>query len=294
MQIKPLLISSIVLSSAAMSSHLQAKPAKQYSPLSVSVTKIATNRAAVGEQGNELQRDQWMFELKSSLPLNKQWFVGAKLGYDQLDYDWTSPRTAYQQGWDKITRYRASASLSYRPNKHWMLMLAPKVQYAATDNASLSEAQSYGAFLTAMYRFDSGNMLGFGVGYLNDINEVRTLPFLAINWKITEDLTLGNPFSAGFSGPAGLELTYAISNDWRVGMGTAKRTHRFLVADDKHTAEIDEWVGFARVGWDIHSSLSVNAYLGYFFNGQLELEPKGTQEELDSQGALALDFTYRF
>ncbi len=173
-------------------------------------------------------------------------------------------------------------------------MLAPKLQYAYADNASSSNAQSYGAVLSGMYRFDSGNLLGFGVAYLNDIDEVRTVPFIAVNWQITENLKLGNPFSAGFSGPAGLELSYQLSSDWNLGFGTSKRTNRFLIADDKNTAEIDEWVSFARVGWDISRSVSVNAYAGYFFNGELELNPQNSVEDIDNQGAAALDVTFKF
>ncbi len=294
MKIKPILMTSMLVSTMALSSYAYAKPGKQYSPLSVSVSRIATATAEVGEQGNELQRDQWMFDLKTGMPLNKQWMIGAKLGYDNLDYDWTSTSIASQQTWDKIERYRASVSLSYRPDDHWMFILAPKIQYAASDNASLSNAQSYGAFLSAMYRFGSGNMIGFGVGYLNDIDEVRTVPFIAVNWQITDKLKLGNPFSAGFSGPAGLEFSYAMNPDWDFGVGTSKRTNRFLIADDEETAEIDEWVSFARVGWKVNSSFSVNGYAGYFFNGELELNPQNSKEEIESQGALALDLTYKF
>ncbi|MFT5790373.1 MAG: hypothetical protein ACI8SJ_002502 [Shewanella sp.] len=294
MHIKPTLMTSMVLSSVAFSALAQAQPSKPYSPLSVSVSRISTGTAAAGEQGNELQRDQWMFDVKTSMRLNKQWSIGAKLGYDNLDYDWSSTSIASQQTWNKIERYRASLSLSYRPDKHWMFMLAPKIQYAASDNASLSNAQSYGAFLSAMYRFSSGNMIGFGVGYLNDIDEVRTVPFIAVNWQITEQLKLGNPFSAGFSGPAGLELSYTMNPDWDFGVGTSKRTNRFLIADDEETAEIDEWVSFARVGWKVNSSFSVNGYAGYFFNGELELNPQNSKEDIENQGALALDFTYKF
>ncbi|WOT06208.1 autotransporter outer membrane beta-barrel domain-containing protein [Shewanella youngdeokensis] len=287
-------ITSIVLSTVAFTASAQEKPTNNRSPLSVSVSRVATASADVGGQGSELQRNQWMLDLKTGMPLNKQWFIGAKLGYDNLDYDWSSNRISGQSTWDKIERYRVSVSLSYRPNEQWMFMLAPKLQYAATDNASLGDSQSYGAVLSAMYRFGSGNMLGFGVGYLNDIDEVRTVPFLAVNWQITEQLKLGNPFSAGFSGPAGLELSYTMASDWDIGVGTSKRTSRFLIADVDKTAEIDEWVSFARVGWRVSDAVSVNGFVGIFYAGELELNPQNIKQDIENQGALALDFTYKF
>lgn len=269
------------------------------SPFSVTLSRISTGAAPVGEKGNELQRDQWMLDAKVNVALNRQWSIGASVGFDSLDYDWRSPTlgTTHMgdaQTWDKIERYKASLSLAYRPNRNWMFIFAPKLQYAYADTASSSNAESYGAVLSGMYRFDSGNMLGFGVAYLNDIDEVRTVPFLAVNWRITDKLSLGNPFSAGFSGPAGLELRYQLNADWNMGIGTSKRTNRFLIADKEQTAEIEEWVSFARVGWDMSHSLSVNAYAGYFFNGELELNPQNSRQDIDNQGAAALDVTLRF
>ncbi|MBL4914054.1 autotransporter outer membrane beta-barrel domain-containing protein [Shewanella schlegeliana] len=291
------IISLLVAPSAIAKS--ESKPSYRPSPLSVSVSRIMTGTASVGDEGNELQREQWMFDAKGSLALNRQWSIGAGVGYDNLDYDWRSPspKATLKDGtktWDKIERYRASLSISYRPNKNWMFILAPKLQYAYADTASSSNAQSYGAVFSGMYRFDSGNMLGFGAAYLNDIDEVRTVPFIAVNWQLTEKLSLGNPFSAGFSGPAGLELSYQLSPDWNMGIGTSKRTNRFLIADDELTAEIEEWVAFTRVGWDISQSVSLSAYGGYFFNGELELNPQHCKEAIDNQGAAALDVTVRF
>lgn len=296
---KPLLMSILAISSLVIVPNViakpEAKPSNRSSPFSLGVSRITTGNASVGDEGNELQRDQWMFDAKASMPVNRQWSIGAGIGYDNLDYDWRSPTVSNTtQAWEKIERYRASLSVSYRPNKNWMFILAPKLQYAYADTASSSNAQSYGVVLSGMYRFDSGNMLGFGAAYLNDIDEVRTVPFIAVNWRITDKLSLGNPFSAGFSGPAGLELSYQLSSDWNMGIGTSKRTNRFLIADDEVTAEIEEWVGFVRVGWDMSRSVSFSAYGGYFFNGELELNPQHTTEDIDNQGAAALDVTIRF
>ncbi|MCK8043391.1 DUF6268 family outer membrane beta-barrel protein [Shewanella sp. 1CM18E] len=291
--ISTLALSTLVSSPAVLAEQQTQSSSYRPSPFSLSASRMTTGTADVGN--NELQRDQWMFDFKASMPLGNKWFIGAGVGYDNLDYDWRSPNLqGNTQAWDKIERYRASLSLSYRPNKNWMFMLAPKLQYAYADSASTSNAESYGTVLSGMYRFDSGNVLGLGVAYLNDIDEVRTVPFVAVSWQITENLKLGNPFSAGFSGPAGLELSYQLDPDWNIGLGTSKRTNRFLIADDKETAEIDEWVSFIRLGWDISKAVSVNAYAGYFFNGELELNPQDTTEDIDNQGAAALDVTFKF
>ena len=290
--------SVLVTSSLAVA---QEKPAKaSYSPFSVSVSRVSTQPAELGDGTGELQRDNWLIGGKANFRLNRQWAVGLNVGYDKLDYDWTviSPNSSdlfpNGQTWSNIDRYRAGVSLTYRPDKHWMFMLAPQVQYAYADTASSKNAQSYGAVASAMYLFDTGNLLGFGVVYLNDIEEVRTVPYLAIRWQLSGHWQIANPFQAGFSGPAGLELSYQINHDWDVGVGGAKRTQRFLLADDDLSVEIDEWASFVRGGWQVTDALSMNGYVGYFFDGSLELSQQLGTEKISNQGAAALAIEFKF
>lgn len=271
---------------------------KPYSPFSISVSRISSGDADVGDSNLQLQRDTWLFGAKTAIPLNKQWSMSFGVNYDRLDYDWGNQVGSVFDNnigtWPSVDRYSASVGLSYRLDKHWMFIFSPKIQYAYADGTSFSNAQSYGVVASGMYRFDNGNMLGFGVAYLNDISEVRTVPYLAVNWQITDNLKLGNPFSAGFSGPAGLELSYRLNDSIDFGVGTSKRTQRFLVKDDDITMEIDELVGFVRAGWAATSSLSLNGYLGYYFNSELELSEPRSTEEIDDQLAFALAAEYKF
>ncbi|WP_281213358.1 outer membrane beta-barrel protein [Shewanella insulae] len=272
--------------------------ARQQSPLTLSVSRIGVGEADVGDSGLALQRDTWLFGAKTSYALNRQWSLSASISYDRLEYDWSGRGASLLDGnlapWSNVDRYGVGLGVSFRPNNRWLFMLAPKLQYAYGDAASSSNAQSYGVVASGMYRFNGGNMLGLGVAYLNDISEVRTLPYLAVNWQITDKLKLANPFSAGFSGPAGLELSYQWYESLDVGVGSSKRTQRFLVEDEDVTLEIDEWVGFVRAGWQATEPLKFDAYLGYFFSGEIELSSPKTQESLENQLALAFSAQYRF
>lgn len=272
--------------------------AKPYSPFSISVSRIATGDADVEGSDLQLQRDTWLFGVKASVPLNEQWSMNLSANYDRLDYDWGSNVGSifgnHISTWPSVDRYSASVGLNYRPDKHWMFLVAPKIQYAYAEGTSASDAQSYGVVVSGMYRFDSGSMLGLGVAYLNDISEVRTVPYLAVNWQITDNLKLGNPFSAGFSGPAGLELSYRVNDTIDLGVGASKRTQRFLIKDDDTTIEIDEWASFFRAGWEATSSLTLNAYLGYYFNSELELSQFADREALEDQMVMAFAAEYKF
>lgn len=280
------------------------KPSQEYKPFRLSVAQISTQSAEVANGNTELQRDSLLLSAGMNVPLNQQWSLGFRVGYDRLDYDWrnitltgannVAPLFGTDgQNWDHINRYRAGVSLNYRMDKHWAFFLAPQIQYAYADTASASEAQSYGIVASAMYAFDSGNMIGFGVAYLNDIDEVRTVPYLAMRWQIDEHWALANPFQAGFSGPAGLELSYRFNSDWNVGFGSSRRTERFLIEDDDTVVETNEWVSYLRGGWQATPALAVNLYAGYYFDGELEVTDQ-TALDMDSQGAAALDIEFKF
>ena len=298
----PSLLLTLLLSLLYSFQALADRPKGHY-PFSISASRIGTAEADVGGGPQSLQRESWLFDAKANYSVNRQWSLGVNLGYADLDYDWGNRGSTLFDGnlssWQQVQRYSAGLSVSYRPDKHWMFLLAPKLQYASADTASVSDAASYGVVTSAMYRFDNGNLLGVGVAYLNYISEVRTVPYLAVNWRINESWRLGNPFSAGFTGPAGLELSYRLSQSIDFGLGSSKRTQRFLVEDDDVTVEIDEWVSFLRMGWKLNRSLSFNAYAGYYFNGELELSEapmdSGVRtEEIENQTALALAVEYKF
>jgi hypothetical protein len=293
------LLSIMCASGLLLSQQVIAAPDR--SPFSFTVARTSTATANVGADNtnpNELQRDAWKTSFSASMPLNRQWSIGANLGYDNLDYDWrinqnTQLRSSAQP-WSSINQYSGGLSLSYRPDNHWMFLVAPKLQYAYADTASASNAQSYGVVASGMYRFDSGNMLGLGVAYLNDISEVRTIPYLAVRWQISDKWVLANPFQAGFSGPAGLELSYQYNRDLSFGVGSSRRTERFLIADDDQTIEVTEWVGFLRTGWQATNNVSLNVYAGYYFGGEMELSNPDLTDDIENQAAFGLVFGVKF
>ncbi|MGL5358539.1 MAG: DUF6268 family outer membrane beta-barrel protein [Shewanella sp.] len=280
------------------------KPPREFKPFKFSVAQISTQGSEVANSQAELQRDSLLLNAAVNIPLNRQWSVGLSLGYDSLDYAWHNVNGmganavsalfgSNGERWEQIERYRGSVSLNYRLDQHWRIMIAPQLQYAYADTASSSNAQSYGVVASAMYAFESGNMLGLGVAYLNDIDEVRTVPYLAMRWQINERLSLANPFKAGFSGPAGLELSYQLHPHWNIGLGNAKRTERFLIKDEDIAVELNEWVTYLRGGWQATASLAVNLYAGYYFNGELEVT-RQPGVDMDNQGAAALDLEFKF
>ncbi|MGI2259536.1 autotransporter outer membrane beta-barrel domain-containing protein [Shewanella sp. GXUN23E] len=260
-------------------------------PFSISVSQIGSRNAEL-PGGNQLDRESTNLDVDAGFRLAPNWVAGVSLGADWLDYQ-ADRALDYTHGWQDIQRYSAGMFVRYSPNEHWSFMLAPKLQYAWAQGANRSDAQSYGVVVSGSYRFESGNSLGIGAAYLNDVDEVRTVPYLAINWQLAERWRLANPFQAGFSGPAGLELRYTLSDEWQFGLGSSRRTQRFLMAAaGKQAAEIEEWVGFARATWTAHGSWTVDMAGGWYFDSQLQAGV--VKQELGSQLAAALAVKFAF
>ncbi|WP_372870465.1 DUF6268 family outer membrane beta-barrel protein [Shewanella sp.] len=287
-------LATVVLSVTAASVALPALADGKPSPFSLQAAWVSTDKADVGDA--TLGRNLYMFDAKGSYALSRQWSIGWGLGYDVLDYSWRTADGKLLGGaaspWSSINRYNVSLNIGYRTG-NWLFGFSPMLQYAWADTASSSDARSWGLVASAMHRFDDGNLLGLGAIYLDDIGETRALPFLAVRWQLTDSLTLANPFDAGFSGPAGLELSYRFNPRWELGLGSSRRSQRLLLNDDGQTVEIDEWVSFLRLGWQLGQKVSLNAYAGYMFGGEMELG-SGEREDLSAEGAGAIAFNVAF
>lgn len=262
----------------------EAKPA-HIKPFSITASHIQSEDTEL-PGNNELSRQSSSLDLDAGFRLSPKWMAGVSVSADWLDYSTRLPLD-YSQGWDDIQRYQAGVFVRYRANERWSFMAAPKLQYAWSDGANRSDAISYGVVMSGMYRFGSGHSLGVGVAYLNDIKEVRTIPYLTINWQLGERWRITNPFQAGFSSPAGLELRYEVSDEWQFGLGNSRRTQRFLTTlEGQQAAEVEEWVGFGRVTWRPDDALTVNLFAGMYFDSELKVGE--LSQELDSQVAAAL------
>jgi hypothetical protein len=298
---------SLFMGSSAQASEAGSRPVSPAFKLDVSGiyhadSEFETKTNAQGPQA-DLKRNSMALKLSTKGELDKTWSLGGNIGYERKAYDWSALlNTNTQAGvfdanampWQSVELYTLGLSLSYRANDNWILLLSPQIKYAYADTSSFSDGQSYGVVMSAMYRFSSNNMLGFGVAYLNDVNEVNTVPYLAVRWKISDKWLLSNPFKPGFSGPAGLELSYKVSDELELALGASHRSERFSVGSNEQSVDVQEWVSFVRASWQLSTSLELSAYGGYFFGGEIEIEPEGIRYDLTGQAATGLNLSISF
>jgi len=229
----------------------------------------------------DVQRHFLRFDI--SRFIDRHWTVGLGLS---LDYErWNFSDIAGLAGvdlWDEIFRPGISVPVFYSSGSNWRFGFIPSIDFAGASGAEAGESLSYGAVLSAAYAFGPDLMLGLGTGIFERLDQSEVFPFVVIDWKINDRLRLTNPFRAGPVGPAGLELVYALTGSWEMGVGGAYRSYRFRLDDSSAVAdgigEVDFWAPFLRVGWRLgeHYRFDING--GALVSGSITIEDENGNE----------------
>lgn len=229
--------------------------------------------------------------------------AGITLNYDYFDYSFDNP-VAFggSAPWHIVQRYGFSVPIAIALQDGWTLGVAPSLDWFKENGAKSSDAKAWGATITAVKRFDGGNLLGLGVAAFSQIEDTSYFPVLIVNWRFDEHWQLVNPLAAGPTGPAGLELDYIFDNGWTVGFGAAYRRTRFRLSEDGPTpngiGQISGVPVFFRATRDLGPTVTLNLYAGVVANGQLEVnDPSGNlirKEDFDLGPLAGVNLVFRF
>jgi hypothetical protein len=237
----------------------------------------------------------WSLDASSSLGL------GLNFGYQ----DWRFDNPVGFGGvapWDQVARLGLSVPFTHATAGGWALSISPTIEYAGESGADLSDALEYGALITAVKSMGPDLTLGLGFGAYQRIEDTSVFPVLIVSWRINERLRLSNPVAAGPSGPAGLELSYALGSGWELGIGGAYRSNRYRLDEE---GPFPNGVGayrnvpvLMRIGRRFSDALSLNLYAGVSLESELRVEDaKGRglfKEDLDPAGTFGLSLDGRF
>ncbi|USD37256.1 hypothetical protein [Ferrimonas sp. SCSIO 43195] len=285
-----LLASTLLISSACWAQGPGERPLPfEFSAYSVGFPSAST------ENDGDVSQDNYGFNFSYRQPLNQQWLVRYQLDYEYSSFDFDRSRLfgGRLDSWD--SKQQLGAGFSFvRPSRDGLTwFIAPRVQWAYADNASFSDGFGYGLLAAATYPVSDTLTLGFGGGYFNDPYDVSVIPVLLVKWQITDKLRLDNPFEPGFSGPGGLELSYAFNPFWEFGLGTAYRAQRFAV--EQGSVEIENPLTFLRGTYSNPDNWRLSGYLGYRSDGKMKVHGQfEASQDLDAEAAFGAIFTYNF
>lgn len=230
------------------------------------------------DNGGDFDVNSHDLRLKLMLPFHRQWRVGLGLSYDYEDwnFDDLSRVAGAATPWSAIHRPAVSLPIAYTYSNDWTLSFSPTLGYSGEAGAGLNDSLVYGAVASLIHPFSRDLFFGLGVGIFNLLEETRFSPFIAVNWRITDQIRISNPFEAGPAGPAGLELVYSPTEKWELGVGGAYRSYRFRLDEDSSEpggiGENEFLVGFLRIQRRLTKRWKLDFVGGALFEGKLSIE----------------------
>ena len=230
------------------------------------------------DDGGELAVDAWSIRLGARYALKPGLRLGLAGGVGEQRYrfsgtgDFSSLRP-----WDNVREMRLSGSVFWQPTDRWDVFAIPTLRWNAEYGASLDDGQIAGLLTAASYRVNDRLSIGPGFGVFSELEDDSDFfPILAVDWRMTDrlSLTTGRGFAAS-RGP-GLSLDWAASDKWSVSLGGRYEKNRFRL-DDRGVAP--GGVGqetatpiFLAVTRKLGRVGSLSGVVGVELNGSLRLE----------------------
>lgn len=255
------------------------------------------------DSGGEYNVARLLVDFGATMPLNRKALLTLSVNYEFADYRFSGTQgLGSVKPWDDTQRLGFTPRFFVAGANRWNYIVAPTIAWSAEAGADLDDAIIYGFTFGAARVVSPRLTIGPAFGAFSQLEETIVFPFLFINWKITDRLTLRNPFRAGPVGPAGLELVYTPNEKWEFAGGGTTRGFRFRL-DDKGPAPdgVGEQSGvplFARIAYKFGPRFKLDFYAGAIVAGQLAVEDsKGdllAVDDHDTAPIAALTFAARF
>lgn len=271
---------------------------------STSFSLTGINQFSTGlDQGGNFNWFETDARLRMTRQFSSEWAAGFSVGYGYDRWFWNDAKAfGGQAPWGSISTPSIGLSFQYSPKPGLTFALNPSIEWAGEDGVGTAGSSIYGAVFSAANRFNKDLTLGIGAGVFRELGETKVFPYLVVNWKITDQLTLRNPLPAGPAGGAGLELAYAFDNQWSVGVGGSYRKYRFRLNDSGPYAG---GVGqnrmipiFARVSYAFTPSTALDFYASAITGGIVQAESAdGSRSKsvgYNTGLGLALNLSHRF
>lgn len=225
-------------------------------------------------------------------------------GYGFADYNF-SDTSAFgeQQPWDDVNSFRISTPWRWKINKKWMSFVTPTLRYTGEQGVDLNDALTGGGIAAVYYRFSDRLSIGPGLGILTQLKDnTQVIPILAIQWEITDTLSLQTGRGVGATMGPGLTLSWRPGGDWIFSFGGRYEKLRFRLNDNKTAAngigQDRSFPLFAGLEYRVNAKHRFALIGGLEVGGELSLEDNEgetiIEQDHDSAGFLGMAFRTGF
>lgn len=245
-------------------------------------------------------------DLGVSLPVFTDSTVVLSLG---TEYDWynfenaTAFAPGFSEPWGNVVRYRLDAMLRQRIDDKWRWFVGGDLQSAGEPGADWNKTLTFGGRAGVSYAFFDNFTLGGGAFVHTRLeDDVFALPYLFIDYKITDQWSIRttgrNPANFGF----GAELSFKASDSWTLFAAVAYQARDFRLDEDGASPK---GVGQDRrvpvsigVEWKANDTVSLLGYVGFNLLQEFELQdPNGNElKQIDAKASpfLGIQAQFRF
>jgi hypothetical protein len=236
-RMSPSLIARLVLTAALLATGpALAQPESDAWQVRVNAGAV-TQWASDLDSGGDMSADTWAVEIGASRTVTPTLRAGLTVGYSERNFDFSDDALG-GAGWSGVRDVAVSARINWKADPRWNLFAVPTAHWAAEQGAALDDGLTGGLLAAASYRVNDRLSIGPGFGVFSELeDEVDWFPILAIDWRITDELTLqtGGGFAAS-RGP-GLTLRWSPSERWSFAIAGRYEKRRFRLDGDGPTAD---------------------------------------------------------
>jgi hypothetical protein len=185
------------------------------------------------DHGGSFRWDGYVAAAGIDWQVTQAFSVGAKVRYEYEHWRFSTP-TAFgaTAPWTNIHRPQLGLDIELFVASDLSVFLSPQLEWGYESGAGASDAKTYGGAFGVTKYFSPRFVLGIGAGVYRQINETQVFPAVIVNWQIDDRWLLRNSLPAGPAGGPGIELAYAINDQWELAAGGVYRQYRFRLSND--------------------------------------------------------------
>ncbi len=179
----------------------------------------------------------------------------------------------FKNPWGTVHVFRFNPIFVYKMDEKWSLIGGPSLQLSVEAGADVGDSLTGGGVAGVRYKWSETLSIALGLVVTSQIEDsARFQPFALITWGISDNLSFD--VKARNSRGGEFRLSYALGDNWKIGIGGGFRRERFRL-DNSLGGSADQEFQRGKGGVGEEEAKVVNLSVAYAFSETLSLEGYG-------------------
>ncbi|TMV08093.1 hypothetical protein FGK63_11370 [Ruegeria sediminis] len=201
--------------------------------------------------------------------------AGLVASFGEFDYDFG---TAANEPWQDVRDIRLSVPIRWASENGLQVLVSPQLRWDYERGASASDGFTYGAFAGVSWQLNPALRIGPAFGVFSEVGtgDLDVFPALLVDWDISDRWNLSTGGGLGATQGPGLSLSYAVSEQFRLGLAVRSERVRFQLNDSGPApggvGEDRSIPAVVSLDYTPTRSTSISVFVGAEFDGELRLD----------------------